>query len=296
MALRAKKPELIEKRLKALFYGAAGVGKTTAAINFPRPYLIDTEKGATNDLYVNILKKNGGVVFQTSDFDELVQEVRSLLSEKHEYKTLIIDPLTTLYNDLLDKSAAYLKAQSKEKDATGTEFGRHYGEANKKMKHLLSLLLRLDMNVIITAHQKNEYAGNMTIVGSTFDCYKKLDYLFDLVFEIQKRGKERVGMVRKSRIEKFPDGETFPFSYDEVAERYGRSVLERDAIAENLAEKDQVEHLRYLVELCKEPEENVQKWLDKAQAESFDEMNQSIINKLISHMESKFKQHKGEAA
>lgn len=296
MALRAKKPELIEKRLKALFYGAAGVGKTTAAINFPRPYLIDTEKGATNDLYVNILKKNGGVVFQTSDFDELVQEVRSLLSEKHEYKTLIIDPLTTLYNDLLDKSAAYLKAQSKEKDATGTEFGRHYGEANKKMKHLLSLLLRLDMNVIITAHQKNEYAGNMTIVGSTFDCYKKLDYLFDLVFEIQKRGKERVGMVRKSRIEKFPDGETFPFSYDEVAERYGRNVLERDAIAENLAEKDQVEHLRYLVELYKEPEENVQKWLDKAQAESFDEMNQSIINKLISHMESKFKQHKGEAA
>jgi GTPase SAR1 family protein len=42
MALRAKKPEAVEKRLKALFYGSAGVGKTTAAIQFPRPYLIDT--------------------------------------------------------------------------------------------------------------------------------------------------------------------------------------------------------------------------------------------------------------
>lgn len=294
MALRARKPELVEKRLKALFYGMSGVGKTTAAISFPRPYLIDTEKGAVNDSYVKLLKKNNGVVFQTSDFDELVQEVKSLLSEKHEYKTLIIDPLTTLYNDLLDKSAALLKSQSKEKDATGTEFGRHYGEANKKMKHLLSLLLRLDMNVIITAHQKNEYGSNLAIIGSTFDCYKKLDYLFDLVFEIQKRGKERVGLVRKSRIETFPDTETFPFSYDEIANRYGRAILEKDAIAEQLASKDQVEHLKYLIDLCKEPEENVQKWLDKAHAETFDEMNESIIIKLIQHMESKFKHNKGE--
>jgi len=249
MSLRAKKPELIEKRLKALFYGQAGAGKTTAAINFPKPYLIDTEKGATNDQYIKTLIKNGGAVFQTSDFDELVQEVKSLLSEKHDYKTLIIDPLTTLYNDLLDKSAI----------KNGTEFGRHYGDANKQMKHLLNLLLRLDMNVIITSHAKNEYGQNLAVLGQTFDCYKKLDYLFDLVFEIQKRGKDRVGIVRKSRIETFPDTETFPFSYDEIANRYGRQVLEKNAIAETLASSDQIEHLKYLIDLYKEPQEVVQK-------------------------------------
>ena len=133
-------------------------------------------------------------MFQTSDFDELIQEVVSLLSIKHDYKTLIIDPLTTLYNDLIDKSAEKLKRLSKDKDATGTEFGRHYVESNKKMKHLLNLLLRLDMNVIITSHSKNEYGNNMVVLGQTYDCYKKLDYLFDLVFEVQKRGKERVGI------------------------------------------------------------------------------------------------------
>lgn len=295
MALRAKKPEAIEKRLKALFYGNAGVGKTTAAINFPAPYLIDTEKGATNDQYVKTLQRVGGVVFQTSDFDELMTEVRSLLTETHEYKTLIIDPLTVLYNDLLEKSAQYLKEQSKDKDATGTEFGRHYGEANKKMKHLLSLLLRLDMNVIITSHAKNEYASNMAVIGSTFDCYKKLDYLFDLVFEIQKRGKERVGIIKKSRIETFPDGEQFPFSYDEIANRYGRHILERQAIAEVLATQEQVDHLKYLIDLYKEPQENVDKWLTKANAETLEEINQEIIVKLISHMESKSKP-KGVAA
>lgn len=286
MALRGVKPESITKRLKALFYGNSGVGKTTAAISFPRPYLIDTEKGATNDQYVKILQKNGGAVFQTSDFDELMIEVKSLLTVEHGYKTLIIDPLTTLYNDLLDKAA---KERISDKDTDGTAFGGHYGIANKKIKHLLSLLLRLDMNVIITSHAKAEYAGNMTVVGNTFDCYKKLDYLFDLVFEIQKRGEKRVGIIKKSRIESFPDGDTFPFSYDEIANRYGKEILERDAVSEKLATKEQIDHLKYLIDLYKEPQEIVDKWLSKANAETLDEINEDVISKLIVHMENKSK-------
>lgn len=277
MALKGKKPESIQKRLKALFYGLAGVGKTTAAIQFPRPYLVDTERGAENDQYVKILEQKGGAIFQTFDFDDLVNEVKELLTVQHPYKTLIIDPLTTLYNDLLDKAAK----------VTGTEFGRHYGEANKKVKHLLKLLLRLDMNVIITSHAKNEYGTDMSVLGQTYDCYKKLDYLFDLVFEIQKRGKERVGIIKKSRIETFPDGETFPFSYDHIAEKYGRQVLEKDTIAEKLATIEQVNELNRLVELLKIPIEITDKWLDKASAENFAEMNEIVIDKCIKSLQDK---------
>ena len=284
MKLRGVKPEAIEKRLKALFYGAAGVGKTTAAISFPKPYLIDTEKGATNDQYVNILKKSGGMVFQTADFDELMQEVKTLLTVKHEFKTLIIDPLTTLYNDLLDESA--LK--------NGTEFGKHYNEANKRIKHLLNLLLRLDMNVIITCHSKNEYGNNMTVLGQTYDGYKKLDYLFDLVFEIQKRSETaRVGIIKKSRIETFPGGETFPFSYDEIAKRYGREILEKESVAQQLSDDSQVKEIERLIELMRVPEETFQKWLDKANAETWEEMPYDAIQKCIDHLKSKIQ---GEAA
>ncbi len=42
MALKGKKPHEIEKRLKLLLYGRAGVGKTMTAIQFPQPYVIDT--------------------------------------------------------------------------------------------------------------------------------------------------------------------------------------------------------------------------------------------------------------
>ncbi len=283
MALRGVKPESMQKRLKALFYGSAGVGKTMAAIQFPKPYIIDTEGSTDKKQYVAAISKNDGAVLITQDFDELMVEVRTLLTEKHDYKTLIIDSLTILYNDLLDK------AEKK----VGSEFGRHYNEANKKMKSLLNFLFRLDMNVIITSHSKNEYGQNLAVLGQTFDCYKKLDYLFDLVFEIQKRAKDRVGIVKKSRIESFPDGETFPFSYDEIAKRYGAEVMEREAVSEKLATKEQIARLKELIELYKEPQEIIDKWLSKANAESFDEMNESIIVKLIKHMENKAKP-KGE--
>ncbi len=277
MALRAKKPEAIEKRLKALFYGGAGVGKTTAAIQFPKPYLIDTERGAENDQYTKILNKSGGVIFQTSDFDELVREVTSLLTEKHEYKTLIIDPLTTLYNDLLDKSAI----------KHGTDFGRHYSAANKKIEHLINLLYRLDMNVIITAHSKALYGQNMSIIGDTFDCYKKLDFVFDLVIEIQKRGKERIALVKKSRIESFANSEPFPFSYGAIAKFYGKEILERDAVAQELATNDQINEIIRLIDLIKIPEEVYKKWLDKAASDKWEEMPKDAIQKCIDHLKSK---------
>jgi RecA/RadA recombinase len=279
MALKGKSPSSTEKKLKALFYGEAGAGKTTADISFPKCYLIDTEHGSDNDQYVKLLADNGSVVFHTADFDELVNEVKSLLTEKHEYRTLIIDPLTTLYNDLLDKSEREV----------GSDFGRHYQHSSKKMKQLLNLLLRLPMNVIVTCHAKNEYGDNMKIIGTTFDGYKKLDYLFDLVFCIQKRGKQRVAMVKKTRIEAFNDGEIFPFSYDEVANRYGREVLEMQAEPEQLATKEQMDELKRLIELLKIPAETIQKWLDKAAAIDLAEMNSDSAQKVIDYLNKQIK-------
>ena len=46
--LRARKPEAVTKRLKLFMFGPAGVGKTTAAIQFPNSYIIDAERGSEN--------------------------------------------------------------------------------------------------------------------------------------------------------------------------------------------------------------------------------------------------------
>ncbi len=279
MALKAKKPAMIESRLKALFYGNAGVGKTMAAIQFPKPYIIDTEGSTNKPQYVKAIEKVDGAVLMTVDFDEMISEVRELLTTKHDYKTLVIDSLTLLYNDLLEKSERKV----------GTEFGRHYAESNKRMKQLLNLLFRLDMNVIITCHSKNEYGQNLAVLGQTFDGYKKLDYLFDLVFEIQKRGANRTGLVRKSRIESFPDGEIFQFSYDEIANRYGRKIIERDAVNEEAATIDQVLEIYRLIDLLKVPRETYKKWLEKADADEWEQMTKADLQKCIDHLQTKIK-------
>ncbi len=170
--LRAKKPEAVTKRLKLFMFGPAGVGKTTAAIQFPNSYIIDCEKGAEN--YDKLITASNSVVFQTTDINEVIQEVKALLTEKHDFRTLVIDPITTIYNDLLEKCELQV----------GSDFGRHYGAANKVMKRLANLIMALDMNVVITAHAKKEYGPNLAVIGHTFDGWKQLDYWFDLVVEL----------------------------------------------------------------------------------------------------------------
>ena len=231
MALRGKKPEETTPRLKALLAGEAGAGKTTAAIQMPKPYVIDCENGAAH--YGDIIEKKGGVVFATNSIEEVITEVRALMSEEHDYRTLIIDPFSALYDTALEEGERVV----------GSDFGRHYGHAGKASKRLYHLITQLDMNVIMTAHSKNEYGDNMKVIGKTFDAWKKLDYLFDLFFFLERdraTGK-RIATVRKTRVAQFEDQSRFEWSYDALAERYGREKLERSAAVIDLAGPDLVE-------------------------------------------------------
>ena len=277
MPLKGTKPKNIQKRLKAFWYGSAKVGKTIAAIQFPNPYLIDTEKGAENNRYTSLLEEHDGAIFQCNDIEDIIKEIYTLLSERHSYKTLIIDPITPVYDNLLEECAKKV----------GTEFGRHYGEANKRMKHLLTLLLRLDMNIIVTAHAKNLYGKDLAVLGQTFDGYKKLDYLFDLIIEVQRRGKERYGIVKGTRLEGFVEDESFVFNYDNISKKYNKELMEKEAKPEDLASPEQIKDLTRLINILKIEEEVINKWLSKAEASSFEEMSNDNILKCIVHLEDK---------
>lgn len=275
MALRAKKPDAIQKRLKLFLFGGAGVGKTTASIQWPKSYIVDAERGAEN--YDQLITASGSVVMQSTDIDEVIDEVKKLMTEQHEYRTLVLDPITPLYQDLLDKC----------EQKVGSDFGRHYGEANKTMKRLSNLIMALDMNVIVTAHAKTEYGENMVKLGQTFDGWKRLDYLFDLVLELSKRGTKRMARVVKTRLAQFPDGDTFEWSYDSMADRYGRDIVEKRAETVELATAEQCAELNRLLELVNLPEGTVEKWLSKANVDSFEDMPSDAIAKCIAHVRGK---------
>jgi hypothetical protein len=273
--LRARKLEAVAKRLKLFMYGPAGVGKTTAAIQFPNSYIIDCERGSEN--YDKLITASGSAVFQTTDMHEVISEVKSLLTEKHDFRTLVIDPITPVYNDLLEKCE--LKV--------GSDFGRHYAAANKEMKRLANLILALDMNVIITAHAKKEYGDNLRVLGQTFDGWRQLDYWFDLVVELGKKGKKRFGRVVKTRLESFPDEDVFEWSYDAIKQRYDTNILEKQATALKLATPMQVKQLTELLAIVRLPEGTTDKWLAKAGVEDWEDMPADAIRKCIEYVKNR---------
>jgi hypothetical protein len=273
--LRARKPEAVVKRLKLFMFGAAGVGKTTAAIQFPNSYIIDGERGTEN--YDKLITQSGSVVFPTTDINEVVAEVKSLLTEKHDFRTLVIDPITPIFNDLLDKCETQV----------GADFGRHYGAANKTMKRLANLIMNLDMNVIVTAHAKAEYGQNFAKLGYTFDGWRQLDYWFDLVIELAKKGKKRMAKVAKTRLESFPDEDVFEWSYDAIKKRCDASILERSAQSVELARPEQVREIKDLLNIVRLPDGLVEKWLSKAQVETWEDMPADAIGKCIEYVKNR---------
>lgn len=278
--LKFKKPEVKQQRLKAMFFGEMGTGKSTCACQFPNTAYIDTEDTASKKKYAKMISENSGQVLATGDFDEILSQVKELMSTKHDFKTLVIDSLTIPYDNL----------QADCERVVGNEFGRHVTAANKKMKLLVNLLLRIDMNVIVTCQAKKEYGSNMSVIGQTYSCYNRLGYMFDLVFETQVRGDKFVAVTKKSRIDEFPMNETFSFSYDEVIKRYGAQCIEKDVVPQELASKKQVDEVIRLIDLFKIPEETYIKWTEKHNAESFEELSSEVIDKIIDHLKSKIKE------
>jgi DNA polymerase III delta prime subunit len=260
-----------------LISGPAGVGKTTAAIQMPKPYIIDTEQGSVH--YRDLIEKSGGVVFECNNPDDVIREIRSLMTESHSYLTLVIDPITTLFNEAVDEGER----------TAGTEFGRHYGHANKIFKRLCNLLTNIDMNVVITAHEKNEYGNDMKVLGKTFDGYKKLDYIFDLWVQLDRtKGKiERTATIAKTRLAEFPDQSKFDWSYAEIVKRYGAERLETGVSRVDLATDEQVTKFTYLMSQLKEEDIKRLK-IDKALASiggDIEDMPRDRMEKAISVIE-----------
>jgi hypothetical protein len=289
MALKAKAPEVKEKRLKMFVYGPAGVGKTTAAIQFPNAYIIDTERGT--DFYAETINKSNSAVFQTLNVDDVKEELKALATEKHAFKTLIIDPITQLYNNTQEKWTRIFEQYAKnDKEKDIQDFGmRYWGKVKGDFKGIQRLMLALDMNVIITSHQKDVYGGSFSKIGTTFDSMRGDDYLFDLVFQVERRGKDLIAHTIKERAEigkaKFPD--EFVWSYDNFKKFYGAEIIEKEAIPVVMASDEQVARANKLIEIVKVDEATVNKWFDKADVDSFDEMNGEQITKVIEFLEKK---------
>lgn len=283
--LKGKSPEVVKPgHLKCVIFGESGVGKTWLSLMFPKPYFIDTEGGAKLKHYQNRLEESDGAYFGpedgAGDFGTIIHEMHTLASEKHEFKTLVIDSLTKPYNTIISNEAERLG----DKNA----FAADKKPAIAKVRGLINAMDRLDMNTFIICHEKAKWAGGEQ-AGWDENIWDGLRYEIDLTLRIVRQAGKRFAIVCKSRLLGFPDGDRFEATYEEIVARYGKDYIEANSIPVELATIEQVKEVENLLAVLKVEDKEIDKWHLRAKADSFSEYRTEDLNKLIIYLKSKIK-------
>jgi len=296
--LKARPPVAAEMgRTKAVAFGPPGSGKTWLALSFPSPYYIDTESGAALAHYQERLKASGGVYFGRDegslDPATVLDQVEALATEKHSYRTLVIDSVSKLIGTITAREQDRLG----DKDAFG---------ASKKpglvfLRRLGMWLDRLDMNVWLVAHETSKWEGagnDRREVGQVPDLWEKMVHDLDLTLQVRRIGKGlREATIHKSRLLSFPEADRFYLqkegqdqAYATFTERWNRDRIEAVAIQVKLASAEDCSRVRALLEVVRIAPEEIERWMAKANVETWEEMTAEQICKVVGHLQAKIPQ------
>lgn len=238
------------QRWKILLWGPSGTLKTRTVLQFPSPVVIDLERGT--DRYRDEFKFS---VLPPSTPDEILQAVRWLRDNEHQYKTLIIDPITVYWAELQRKWSDIFLVRLQGRKTHHTEFfelgPREWATIKAEFAELLRTCLQCDMNIIFVAHDKAQYESSggdiMRKVGEMPDAEKNLVRVFDVVVRceqvLEPKGKKFYGSVVKDRTAKLAKGDPlgrFELSYPAFVEALGIGSVNRKAAPRQAPTEEQL--------------------------------------------------------
>ena len=215
--VKFEKIKSVKKHLKICVYGAPGTGKSYFALGFEKALIIDLEAGS--DLYAERFPDT--LIFKTKSFNEVceaVSEIERTLPTLN-IQTLIIDPVTVLWNQLLDskleaKKLKLMRSNGKANlDSVDLAFS-DWGDIKRKYNTLLTRLCNLNLNIVLIGRVKDEYEikninGHMelTKIGVKMNSEKDTPYALDILFRLEcdDTGK-RYAIFEKDRSGTFPVG------------------------------------------------------------------------------------------
>lgn len=280
--LKAKKPEAIKpSKPKFILSGKSGVGKTMLMLDFKKPFVIDVEGGATEPQYIKKMQEVGAAYMGkeegSQDFKTVIEQLKELATTKHDYQTLVIDSFSKLYN--------LTAAIAEEK--VGNVYQADKKEAQKPTRQLQLWMDRLDMVICLVCHSKAKWDNGQPTGTTTFDGWDKLEYDLNLWIELVQTGKRRDIVVRKSRLEGFVLGNSYPADYETFAKLYGKEIIEKPTEQLILASAEQVAEAKHLVGVFNISDDDQRKALKKYDCESYEELTAEEIAKIVSNLKSK---------
>lgn len=203
-------PDQAPTRAKLLVYGPSGVGKTFLALSAPgRIAVIDTEGGTA--FYADRPGLSKFDVLPTKTFAQVEQAVAYLKANPGVYETLVIDPVTVLYETLQDAAQQRRADQRRNVDADLEMLD--WQHIKRAYKRLMNELVNLPMHVVVTAREadlKEERTSSSgrkesVKIGLKPSAEKDTDYHFDTVVRLEAgKGGARVGVVEKDRTGEWP--------------------------------------------------------------------------------------------
>lgn len=151
---------------RVIIAGVEKIGKTTWAASFPDPIflIVKGEEGADA---LDVAK------FPVSNsFEEVISALEVLATEDHQFKTVVIDSLSTLEPLIWESLCKNANVESIEK--VGGGFGKGYVEAVSNWRDIMALLdyLRNEkgMGCVLIAHVAIKSFADPS--GDNYDCYE----------------------------------------------------------------------------------------------------------------------------
>jgi hypothetical protein len=127
---------------RLVIYGGHGIGKSTLASQFPSPIFISTEDGL-DSLDVTSFPR-------ATHINEVVESIKTLIKEEHEFKTVVIDSVDWLIEPLI---VGNVEASH---DAKDLAYGKGQMLVAEEFREILQgldvLRLKRGMNVVLIAH------------------------------------------------------------------------------------------------------------------------------------------------
>jgi len=250
-----KKAEGETPRAKLFVYGGAGSGKTVFGMRWSelggKLAVMDNEGGTHR--YDREFEFHR---FEPKNMSDVKEAIRWLGSESHDFTTLMIDPVTIMWDWHQQQwEEEFLRSRN---PANAGHYGGRYefqpGDwrlVKQDWKRIFYLLRQLDMNVIATARAKAEYATGgemMQRIGDTFDAEKGTNYEMDTALHFKKLANdERVAQVIKHRSyrKKMPNQFSIE-TMDVIVDHFGDAISRKAVPIEYITEESKEEMTRLL--------------------------------------------------